>query len=515
MVSFRLFSYNQTMQKWWKNNRLWVALVLGAFALFLLTRLTNLTKLPIFTDEAIYIRWSQIGGSDPNWRFISLVDGKQPLFTWFMMATLRIFRDPLFAGRIVSVFAGMGAFVGMGFLSWELFHSKRMMILSLFLIVLSPFSLMYDRLAIYDSLSAAISLWSLYLSVRLVRHLKLDIALILGLVLGLGMINKTSGFLNLFMLPAMALLLDLKKADLKKTVIRFIYLILVAGVMSQLVYGVLRLSPLYYMIAQKDTVFVHPYKDFPYLLKYLKGNLTGLFDWVIHYLTIPIFVSAIGSIAITKKNIKERILILIWWFAPFFALGYFGKVLYPRFILFMSLPLLTLAAFTIDWIISSWKLSIRTLAVLAVILLPSVYCSFYIVTNPIYAPIPYADRGQMIDDWPSGWGVQEVNEILGKAAEQEKIAVFTEGTFGLLPYAIEIYYWNHPNMTIKGIWPLEGDFPAEIRESSLKQPTFFILNQTQAARPDWPLQLIGEYQKGVNKDVKLRFYKVIPPIASL
>src|ERR1700690_2464816 len=121
------------MQKWVKDNQLWIFLVVGAFLVYLITRLTNLTGLPIFTDEAIYIRWSQIGGNDPNWRFISLTDGKQPLFTWVVMVLLRLIRDPLVAGRMVSVCAGIGSLVGMGFLSWELFHSKRITIFSLYL----------------------------------------------------------------------------------------------------------------------------------------------------------------------------------------------------------------------------------------------------------------------------------------------------------------------------------------------------------------------------------------------
>ena len=31
----------------------------------------------------------------------------------------------------------------------------------------------------------------------------------------------------------------------------------------------------------------------------------------------------------------------------------------------------------------------------------------------------------------------------------------------------------------------------------------------------YPDEFIAEYQKGINKDVKLRLYKVIPPVASL
>ena len=77
----------RTLNRW-----KWVivaSFVLGA--LYFFTRLTNLTLLPIFTDEAIYIRWSQIGALDANWRFISLVDGKQPMFTWIMMVLFRLF----------------------------------------------------------------------------------------------------------------------------------------------------------------------------------------------------------------------------------------------------------------------------------------------------------------------------------------------------------------------------------------------------------------------------------------
>ena len=67
-----------------------LSLILGYFSV----RLYALTSLPIFTDEAIYIRWSQIGSRDASWRFISLWM-KQPLFTWIMMVYLKIFHDPL------------------------------------------------------------------------------------------------------------------------------------------------------------------------------------------------------------------------------------------------------------------------------------------------------------------------------------------------------------------------------------------------------------------------------------
>ena len=50
--------------------------------LYLFTRIYNILAIPIFTDEAIYVRWAQIAGTDPKERFISLTDAKQPTFVW-------------------------------------------------------------------------------------------------------------------------------------------------------------------------------------------------------------------------------------------------------------------------------------------------------------------------------------------------------------------------------------------------------------------------------------------------
>src|SRR5574341_1123005 len=131
--------------KGWGRYVLLSGLLLG---LYLLTRLTNLTQLPVFTDEAIYIRWSQIGSQDANWRFISLTDGKQPLFTWLAMITVRIFSDPLLAGRVVSVIAGFFTMIGVWVLAKEVFQKPRIAYLASALYVLSPFALVYDRMAL-------------------------------------------------------------------------------------------------------------------------------------------------------------------------------------------------------------------------------------------------------------------------------------------------------------------------------------------------------------------------------
>ncbi|MBI5449532.1 glycosyltransferase family 39 protein [Candidatus Gottesmanbacteria bacterium] len=474
-------------------------------------RLFNLAGLPIFTDEAIYIRWAQIGSRDAAWRFISLVDGKQPLFTWLMMGTLRLVRDPLLAGRLVSVGSGVGTMIGVGLVTWELFKNKRMASLASLLYIFCPFSLIYDRMALYDSLVAAFSVWNLYLGILLVRHVRLDIALLWGMTLGLGMLNKTSGFLSLYLSPFLLILFDWQLRNKWRRLLSWLVLVFVAAVISQALYGVLRLSPLFTMIGQKDVVFIYSIREWlAHPIQFFTGNTKGLVDWVVNYLTRPVFLLAMGPLFALWEKRREKVLLYVWWLAPFIALALFGRVLYPRFILFMILPLLILASVSLNWIIERLRRTVLLPVVFILLFFPSILTDYFIVTNPLYAQIPRSDKGQYIDDWPSGWGVKEVNALLYDQSKRGKVSVYTEGTFGLLPYAIEIYLVDNPNVEIVGIWPLPPEIPKEALEDAKDHQVFIVFNQTQVVPHGWPVELVSEYQKGNRKDRKLRLFRVVP-----
>ena len=485
--------------------------MIGITAIYIISRLINLTALPNFTDEAIYIRWSQIGGNDASWRFISLTDGKQPLFTWFVMASLRFFQDPLVAGRIVSIVAGFCSIWGLYLLGSEIFKNKRVGVIAGFLYLISPFTLIYDRMALYDAWVATFFIWNLYLAILLVRRVRLDIALIFGLILGVGMLNKTSAFFSLYLLPATIILFDFRQKQKMKKLIGWIGLCVLAAVMSQVVYSILRLSPFFYIIAQKDVTFIYSYSEWiTHPFRFLLGNLHGEFDWVIHYLTLPIFLSALAPFLIIWKKPMEKFLLLGWWFAPFVALALFGKVLYPRFVLFMAMPFLVLAAVTFDWIMKKIRPQILSMIIIGLLCFQAIYISAWIISDIKTAPIPRSDTGQYINDWPSGWGTDEIVAFFKDEAKDKPISVYTEGTFGLYPFALEIYLWDNKNIEIHGIWPPPETIPAEIVASAEKKTTFFVVYQKQK-KYNWPITLITKYQKGNNVDVYTYLYKVELP----
>jgi len=483
---------------------------LGIAVLYAISRLINLTALPIFTDEAIYIRWSQIGGNDATWRFISLTDGKQPLFTWFMMAALRIFEDPLVAGRIVSVVAGFASIFGLYVLGSELFKKQSIGVIASLLYLISPFALMYDRMALYDAWVATFFIWNTYLTVLLVRRIRLDVALILGLTLGLGMLNKTSAFFSLYLLPASVLLFDFRGKRIGKRLLTWIGFCIVAAMLSQAVYGILRLSPFFYIVAQKDKTFIYSFSEWlRHPFEFVWGNLHGEFDWIINYLTLPIFLTALAPLAVFWKRPLEKLMLLGWWFGPFLALALFGRVIYPRFVLFMAMPLLVLSAVTFEWILSAAKPKIVAIVLFVLLSFPAMKLSSWILSDIKTAPIPKSDIGQYINDWPSGWGTKEITAFLKNEAQDKHIAVYTEGTFGLLPFAFEIYLGENKNIAIYGLWPPPATIPDTMVKSAYEQPTYFVQYQSQVPY-NWPLTLIAKYPKGTSQDVYMYLYKVSP-----
>jgi len=498
------------------QKRLILTAVLTIF--FLVTRLSNLTKIPIFTDEAIYIRWGQIALQDPAHRFISLEDGKQPLFIWLMIPALKFISDPLVAGRIISVAAGFISLAATVAIGWILFGETIGWVAAA-LYIISPFFLLYDRLALYDSLTAALMSICLLLSILLAKKPRLDLSLLLGAAIGFGLLTKSSAQFAIFLLPISLLLLT-DKGYKNYKVYKWISLSLLSISISLFISLLLRLSPLAYMVKLKEQTFIISFDEFfadPFSRFW--GNLGGLTHWLTGYLTWPWIIAAAAGIAFTfKKSWKQTLFLLSWFIVPYLALAAFAIVLYPRFLLFMALPLLPLIAKGITTFSSlrvprlgggRGNLTLWSLAMTAIVLYYPAYISYQLILNPLDAPIPQADRGQLMDDWPAGYGVPEVVEILKIESQAHKIFIGTEGTFGLTPYALNIYLKDNRNIEIKGYWPIGNGMPEIIEIARTGKPTFVLFKDTQIPSPEWPLSLVEKYRKG-RSDVFMSLYRVTP-----
>src|SRR3989344_8489093 len=141
----------------------WRAIIPWGMAILLLAillRTYNIFSIPIFADEAIYIRWAQVMRAVSSLRFLPLDDGKQPLFMWLMIPFLKVIGDPLLAGRTLSMLAGLGTLTGIFLVTLRLFKNKKTAILAALIYAVSPFTVFFDRMALVDSLLMCFGVWS-------------------------------------------------------------------------------------------------------------------------------------------------------------------------------------------------------------------------------------------------------------------------------------------------------------------------------------------------------------------
>ena len=503
--------YNSFMGIILRNRKL--ILISGLlFILYFATRLYNILDLQMFTDEAIYTRWSQIARFDANWRFISLTDGKQPSFVWINMVIMRLVDDPLLAGRLVSVGAGFVGMVGMFFLGREIFKNSSAGLIAASLYLVYPFTLVYDRMALYESLVAASIIWGILFHVLLIRRRRLDMALVLGMIIGFAVLTKSSGFFLIYLFPLSLLLFDFRQNNRVREFIKWVALAGLSALMAYGFYSVLRLSPFFHIVSEKNGVFVYPFHDWiNHPLEFFRGNWNGLTDWLISYSTVPLLIAMFGSLLIGgKKYLREKIFLLLWFVFPFIALAMFGRILYPRFILFMTMPLLVLASFSLTHILENMKNKIVITGAFVLIFGFLVRSDFYVLTDLSRAPIAKADTDQFVNAWPAGGGVREIVSFLREESKDKEIYVATEGTFGSLPtYATEIYLDEVKNIKKRGIWPTESEIPEDLVKKAEKMRVFYVFNDSKEAPPSWPVKLLSKYQKGIGNSY-MSIYEVLP-----
>lgn len=473
---------------------------IGILALYLITRLLNIMHLPLFTDEAIYVRWSQIANQDASWRFISLTDGKQPMYVWITMSIMRLIHDPLLAGRLTAVGAGFLGTIGMFVLSRELFKNKWIGLLAAGLYVVFPFALVYDRMAMYDNMVAMFLIWGMYVEVLLARRVKAYLAFVAGLVIGGGMLTKTNAFFSWYFLPLGILLVNWSKKQRWNRILSWAAFAIIAGALAYVYYNILRLSPYFGIISEKNYTFIYSPREFlqhPFLN--IVGNFHGLFGWFIDYANWLGFALSVASLFVLRKFWREKVFLLIWCWLPFLALAFDGKVLYPRYIFPMVIFLLPLIAVALYESFRLFKTKFIGIAFIILLFGMYLYVDRFIIFDFPHAPIAGPDLQQYSNSWPAGGGVNTMIAYLSNKAKTQKIFVASEGTFGSVPtLAVQIYLDKNTNVEKEGLWPVPPTIPQDLLKKAKTMPVYMVFEQTQTPPPGWPLKLIAKYRKGAS-----------------
>lgn len=154
-------------------------------------RLTNLTTIPIYNDEAIYLDWGWRELHAPGHLFYSLYDAKPPLLMWLFGLAEMVIPNPLLAGRLVGVIFGFVTFLGIYLVARRL-YDQFVACLAVLLYTVIPIFSFFDRQALMESAVGAVGVWIFYGLVRWQDSRSLIWAPVVGGVTGLGLFIKGS-----------------------------------------------------------------------------------------------------------------------------------------------------------------------------------------------------------------------------------------------------------------------------------------------------------------------------------
>jgi hypothetical protein len=426
-------------------------LIIPLIFIYLFTRFQHLLAIPVFGDEAIYLRWAQIIRNVETLRFIPLTDGKQPLFMWLTAATLKFNSDPLFVGRAVSIFSGLGIILGLFFLSSLVrnYHRSSLTFSSPDLVApliytFLPFSFFFDRLALPDTLLSFFGLWVLIFSLLLAKYPRLDLAMILGGVLGLAWLTKSPAVY--FLVFSFFTFIFLSRFRLS-----LLLYPLTSSLIAFFIYNLLRLGPQFHLIAIRNQDYIWPLSEIiRHPLDPLRPHLFAISRIFLQYISLLPF--AILFFYLCQKVSLRRIdrltfLLLGWFLIPVLSNATMAKVITGRYLLY------TLPAFIILLSQAYLKLFPKPK-----ILLLSVFLSFFfnflwiyqISIHPFTATIANTESGYL-SDWTSGWGIKEASDYLINRSKLANVIVGTEGYFGTLPDGLQIYTDGISRLTIFGV----------------------------------------------------------------
>lgn len=504
----------------------WMWLIPLAVGAFILLHSIGLTKLPIFADEAIYLRWAQLIISEPRtYAFFPLNDGKTPLFVWSVIPLLLTNLDPVLAGRLWSLTAGVIQVVIIGLIAKKLQLGKLGIVTTFAIVTLAPFWFFHHRMALMDAwLTALISLTMLcLLSVYEVEKekkpffvrqlLKNSWAWLSAIAFGLAILIKVPAILAA---PALVLTPWLVLRDWRRATTWSIITAVILGVglaLSSLVV----LHPAGPQLFSRSSDFLLPIGEV--LGGAWRGTVPSLptyVEYFIAYLSPGVILLALVPLLFAKYR---RVGLVLWvQFAFFFTpIWILGRVVYPRYLFPASLWLTLAAALgmvvLVHWSRAAqraiWQKILGGLAAAGAMLLLCLNSLQFVLPAWIQADaIPFLkpDVAQYQSEWSSGHGTREIYGLMHDWSvehPEQELLVATEGRFGTLPDALLLYNFNYPlpNVRIEGAEIAEVHrVPLRIQEITREKQfnsVWLVVNSNRLFMSLPPETLLAEYCRPV------------------
>jgi len=451
-----------------------IAILALAFAL----RAANLTRLPVFYDEANYIRWAQ---QTHNRLDLSIgLKAVSTLQLWILALFLDFSPSSLWVGRFVSAMAGVLTVALSYAIARQLYHGRSTAQLAALLYAVIPYALFHDRLAQHDGLLSLFLALVVYLSIRIfsLKSAGARFALTPGLILafGLALLTKRSGILFIGT-PFLAAFILRPRTDWRASW---------PWALGASIGLLLITLPLFWItaanagdqLAAQVTAF-----DRNSLTALLAANFVELWDWFSGYFRLPALlflgIAVIYNLIVHRR--RPDIFLLIVAFIP---IGFFTGLStrwYPRYLMPAIFPLVILIAGQITLLSARPKnRKVPFLIFLtALITLPMLYFDLNLINAPANAPLPQTDRRQYIEGMPAGYGLPEAAAYLTQIANRQPIYIWRNSRNAPARHGFPLYLPEHPNIKLKRFSTLDkswAEIESNFDNNSKQRLTYILLN---------------------------------------
>lgn len=464
---------------WW----LFIFFGILIFLLTLFLRLYHLDNFPVFVDEAIYVRWAQVMKAEQTLRFLPMSDGKQPLYMWMVIPFLSVIDNPLLAGRLVSSLTGLSTLVGIGFLSYLLFKSKKVVLTATFFYAIVPYAVFFDRLALADSMLSMFGIWTFIGGVLTARTLRLDIALLTGFVLGGAWLTKSPALFFTLLLPFTWPFADWRKKKLS-LLLKLVFLTGVSFLISQGMFNILRLGPNFHLLSSRNMDYVYPINSIlSSPLDPLIPHLKDIRLWFTTLGTVPLGFFLLAGVVVGVKRYRKEILLLSSLVVfPVIAQSVYAKVFTARYLYFVVPYVLIISA--LAWKTNSTRLKLALSFIFLWFVLSAGKQNFYLLTDPTKMSLPPGERSGYLEQWSAGQGIKEIATYLRERAidlpDGKQIIVGTDGYFGTLPDGLQIHLNDLPQIKIFGAEVKFESVPKSVIDSfNAGNETYLVVNSSR------------------------------------
>ncbi len=464
--------------KQWENKIIKYRFLLLFSIAYLFVYLINLTLLPIFNDESIYLDWGWSHTHMPGHLYDSLLDAKQPLMIWIFGFFENFFQDPLYAGRFASVLIGLITAIGVYILAKKLFNNHVAIIASIIYSIV-PIFVFYNRQALLEAGIACIGIWSCVALIDVIRNPSTKNSIVLGTLLGIGFLIKSS---SLLFIVSASLVIGFYIFKLRKTELVKSYFISLATFFC--VDILLFINPVFWQTFSSNSRYSFTLAElftFPFSTWFT--NLFGFFEVGFVFLTPFIFLTSIIGIAMMiKHRIKNRYIFLAYFLGALLLEIFSGKTQSQRYLV-SFLPFLIIPASFI--FVQLWKGNFAKKSLVIVSFFLPLIISGMLILNPKEYIVQlsnisrYSDVGYVYGQ-TSGYGINEaMNYIKERSSPSQPSLIVFGFNIGNPESAVDVYANKSVNL-----FPLHIDSKLfqgleSYKCMTSKYPMFFVTRNDQ------------------------------------